>query len=174
MKGRKTKPVSVKIAEGSRIRNDRINREAPVPPTGAILPPAPLSPAEKAIWDYTLDRAAPGQIRPLDGVLLWRYCKSVARLISAEAQYESWCNVALGSKEPGESDLLRKAANGILGGHPILSVINSLVAQIAQCEKVLGLSPVDREHIKAPTQGELPLENDPWNSFDAPTKPTTQ
>ncbi len=168
MKGRKAKPLAVKIAEGSRVRNDRLNRQAPVPPVGEVVPPHPLNDSEAVIWRLTLKSAAPGQIKPLDAALLWRYCTSLALLLEAHQEREAW-RMTTKTAEVGESGLLKMGANKVLGAHPILGVIDKLMQQVAQQESKLGLTPVDREHIKTDAQKEI-FPNDPWAQFEAPSE----
>ena len=169
MRGRNKKPLAVIAAEGGRIRNDRINREAPVPPMGEMIAPCPLTVPEKIIWDATLKSAAPGQLRPADSGLLYRYCSSYARLLTANREYVRWCAAPKGAEE---TELLKLGANLVLGAHPILGVIDKLMQQVAQQESKLGLTPVDREHIHAEAQRGLFDEKDPWAAYEAPSDST--
>ena len=169
MRGRPQKPLPVKIAEGQRVREDRINREAPVPPVGEMVAPDWLSEAGKKLWQVTLEWAAKGQIKPLDGGLLARYCWSYPALLEACAEHGKWKDEAVKGK--GETGFLKVASNGVLGSHPILGVIDKLMSQVAQQEAKLGLTPVDREHIHASLQGGLDF-NDPWAEFRTPAEST--
>jgi len=171
MRGRPVKPLEEKIREGVRIREDRINREAPIPPSGEVKPPFNLSPAEAIIWSATLEVAARGQIKPLDGALFYRYCWLLAQLIGAIREHQAWCDKP--DKRPGETNTLRIAENQLLGRHPILGVIDTLMKQISQAESKLGLTPVDRERIRASAQEKLPFGDD-WDALETPSDAVTQ
>jgi phage terminase small subunit len=166
MKGRKAKPLEQKMREGSRVRADRINRDAPVPPAGDLTPPEILTPEEVKVWNSTLANSAPGQIKPLDRALLHRYCWLQAGILEA---FEEWEGER---KQLGLSRFLKMGQNLVLGAHPLLGVIQNLMKQIAVCESKLGLSPVDREHIRASLQGEMFHPNDPWEEFEGASETT--
>jgi phage terminase small subunit len=171
MRGRPVKPLGVKLRDGSRIREDRINREAPTPRLGRVIPTSKLSDAERTIWRRILTDSAPGHLTTLDSGLLRRYCWSYAALLSAFAIHQAWCDVK--DKKPGENNLLQVASNGVLGSHPILGVIDKLQAQVSKQEEKLGFTPVDRERIHASIQAELyPGQEDPWQTFDKHTQDT--
>jgi len=152
------------------VRNDRLNREAPTPPLGEMTPPDYFTDAERAIWGAVIANAPAGMIRPLDSGLLERYCWDYVRRRAALLEHRAWC---LEKKKPGETDSLRLAENGVLGRHPILGVIESHAKAIAQAEAKLGLTPVDRERIRAATQKELPFD-DPWATLELPGETPTQ
>lgn len=151
-KGRPEKPLSQKIAEGARIRNDRINRDAPVPPAGCPAPPAELSPAEVVVWETTLRLAAPGQIRPLDGGLLRRYCWTMAEAVKAMVDLDAWRKAP---KREGETEQLVRARNGEMIAHPLFGLIGKLQKDLDKQEAALGLNPVSREKIRASIQADL-------------------
>jgi phage terminase small subunit len=151
-KGRPIKPLSQKVLEGGRLRNDRINRDAPIPPAGRPEPPRALTEMEMVIWNLTLELAAPGQIRPLDGVLLARYAWTLAETFKAMKDLEEWRGLR---KKDGETDQLVKARNGELIAHPLYSLIDRHQKQLDRQEAALGLNPVSRERIRASLQADL-------------------
>jgi len=153
------------------VRNDRLNRDAPVPPLGEMTPPDYFTDAERGVWAAVICNAPAGMIRPLDSGLLERYCWDYVRRREALGEFRAWCLEP--NKKLGETDSLRIAENGVLGRHPILGVIESHTKAMAQAEAKLGLTPVDRERIRAATQKELPFD-DPWAALELPGETSTQ
>jgi phage terminase small subunit len=155
--------MAQKIAEGSRIRRDRLNRDAPVPPDGPLTAPSGITAEEQMVWEQTLKLAAPGQIRPLDSGILRRYCWTMAHWILATVALEEWKK---STKDFQETDFLKLARNGELIRHPLYSVIDSLSKGLDKQEPVLGLNPVAREKIRASVQIELFPEANPFSAFN--------
>jgi P27 family predicted phage terminase small subunit len=168
MRGRPPKPLRVKLAEGSDIRRDRVNADAPEPPRGPLDPPPDLAEDEAVVWVYLVASQAPGVFRPLDAYAMRQYCWSYAHLLAAQQELRAW---AQAPKKPGETAFLRRARNGALVKHQLFDVIKDLKAQVAASEISLGLTPVARERIHAGVQGDLfPGSDDPWEAFDVREK----
>ena len=166
MKGRPPKPLAVKLAEGSRIREDRINRDAPEPPRGPLDPPSDISDSEAVIWRHLVANQAPGVFRPLDTHSMRQFCWSLSQTLAAQAELRAWAEAP---KKPGETPFMKKAKNGSLVQHPLFALIKDLREQVLKSECLLGLNPVSRERIRAGVQRELfDNANDPWAEFDVP------
>lgn len=163
-KGRPRKPLSQIIAEGGRIQNDRVNRDAPVPPAGPLEAPEDLTAEERAVWQTTVQLAAPGQIKPLDGGLLRQYCFTMAQFLRAVHSLREWQARPRETWKEGETDQLIKARNGELIPHPLFRPIREFQAQLRDQERDLGLNPVSREKIRASLQRDL--FDDPDRAFD--------
>ncbi len=168
MRGRPPKPLRVKLAEGSPIRKDRLNTDAPEPPRGPMEPPADLSPAEVIVWRHLMANQAPGVFRPIDTGSIKQYCWFYTEVLAAQAHLRAW---QAARKKPGETRFLRKARNGALVCHQLYGLVKELREQVGKLECLLGLNPVSRERIHAGVQGELfhgVPQDDPWASYEAP------
>jgi P27 family predicted phage terminase small subunit len=172
MRGRPPKPLAVKLAEGSRIREDRINREAPDPPRGPLDPPDDVSEPEKVVWRHLVSNQARGVFRPLDTQAMRQYCWSVAQAVAAQAELRTWAEAP---KKTGETPFFKKAKNGALVLHPLFALIKDLREQILKSECLLGLNPVARERIHAGVQADLfENPNDPWAALELPGEHTAK
>ncbi len=172
MRGRPPKPLNVKKAEGSRLRKDRLNTDAPEPPRGPMDPPSTLSAAEVIVWTHLLANQASGVFRPVDTGAMRDYCWFVVKIAEAQRELREW---ETAPKKQGETRFLRKARNGSLVVHQLFRLVNDLRDQVTKLESVLGLTPVARERIRASVQRELfgdDSKDDGWASYQAPSDKT--
>lgn len=172
MRGRPPKPLAVKMAEGSPIRKDRLNTDAPEPPRGPMEAPADLSPCEAIVWAHLMANQAAGVLRPVDTGAMRHYCWFYVQFVEAQAELRAW---EAAPKKKGETRFLRRARNGALVVHQLFRLVNDLRDQIGKLEGVLGLNPVSRERIHAGVQGELfngRPQDDPWASYEGPGNKT--
>jgi P27 family predicted phage terminase small subunit len=82
---RKPRPTHLRALEG--VREDRLNRDEPIPERGEVVPPVKLPPAAQAVWD----RLAPDLITqrvltPWDVDAFAAYCAAVALWKTASAE----------------------------------------------------------------------------------------
>lgn len=81
---RPAKPTSLKVLHGD--REDRINRQEPVPSRGEIKPSRDLSPAAQRVWDRLApDRIRAGVLTPWDVDAFGLFCEA---LVIAEQKLE--------------------------------------------------------------------------------------
>jgi len=83
--GRKAKPTSVKILDGS--QNCRINKREPKPPTGELTCPKDFKGAAKDKWHELVSLLSPmGLATRADSDLIQLYCNTWALHVECESQ----------------------------------------------------------------------------------------
>lgn len=127
-------PTHLKILEGC--REDRINRDAPLPGDTSVKPPSELPADAQAIWD----RLAPDLI-----------AKKVLTAWDVDA-FASFCrSVAVYNRAATEVDSLPLTAKGAAGGvtvQPSFRVMQAADAMMRSSGQRFGLTPGDRAALK--------------------------
>jgi P27 family predicted phage terminase small subunit len=164
MRGRPSKPTSLKALEGNaghRSHDDRGDEPAPTPGVGE--PPRYLPPAAKRCWFeiVAIMEKVPGWLTGADRDILARYCDARARWEHAVATVPRL-----------ERKLDRRKLTGEERGFT-LNRLNLLTGQRKQADKEmtthgnsLGLNPAARTRIRVnPGQAELPLDGENVSPF---------
>ena len=139
--GRSRLPNHLKILAGE--REDRINRNEPLPTESAIIPPMSLSDAGQAIWD----RLAPDLIdkrclTAWDVDLFAVFCDAAA------TYYE--CRALLGTSYAVKGSVKNTVVN------PYLRIMRDCIETMARIGACFGLTPSDRAGIDVSASTETP------------------
>jgi P27 family predicted phage terminase small subunit len=139
-RGRKARPAHLKALEGC--REDRLNRDEPIPPAGAVVPPAGLPHPALAIWD----RLAPDLIAKR--VLT---CWDVDQFANG-CRIQAVLNEALTAAE--SEPLLTPGSNNNMVLNPAVRAVTSLQASLTAVWSRFGLTPADRAQLKVDDGGQ--------------------
>ena len=164
MRGRPSKPTSIKALEGNAGHRSHDDRgDEPAPPSGVGAPPHWLSAGGKRVWFETIAfmEKVPGWITSADRRVLSSYCSAADRYQTAETRLPKlWRKMDRKSTTTEERNW-------------ILNQINLLTGQRKQADKEmtthgnsLGLNPAARTRIRVnPGQAELPLDGENISPF---------
>ena len=151
-RGRKPKPVALKIAAGNPGKR-ALSTLAPAPAPGDMLCPESVQRNERALayWTMFLANAAPGHLSPIDAPLLARLCTALAYADEANAKIE-------------ELGLLVKAPSGLPIQSPYLPVLNRQTEIARKLAAELALPPAQRNRVGpyGPEQG----GPSPWDALE--------
>lgn len=128
------RPAHLKALEG--YREDRINRDAPVPSGGAVAPPVDLVGEAREIWD----RLAPDLI---DKAVLTAWDVDA---FATGCRAQALLNRALDAAESGE--LVGRGSREQQVVNPALRAVTSLESTTRSIWSRFGLSPGDRAQLK--------------------------
>lgn len=141
--GRPAKPTSLKVLHGD--REDRINRDEPLPERGDVAAPEWLDDRSRQVWDRLApDLTAKGVLTSWDVDAFAAFCTVVVR--NADALSDVACNgTSLTTVERELSDgtvIYRVVKN------PAWQVARESTALVATLGGRFGLNPSDRSQIK--------------------------
>ncbi|MBA3324479.1 MAG: phage terminase small subunit P27 family [Rhodobacteraceae bacterium] len=131
MRGRKPKPISLKLIEGNPGKRPIHGRE-PQPPQSQPSCPAHLSPSAKAEWKrlgQSLNRI--GLLTQVDRAALAANCQAYGRWVEAE-------------RKLAETPVLLKTPAGFVQPSPWLGIANKQLELMAKFMAELGLTPSSR------------------------------
>lgn len=138
-RGPKGRPNHLKALEGC--REDRINRDEPLPAAGAVLCPVDLTDGAKAIWE----RLAPDLI-----------AKKVLTCWDAD-EFANGCRIQALLNEAldhAESDpLITPGSNNNMVLNPAVRAVTTLEASLRSIWSRFGLTPGDRAQLKVDDSG---------------------
>ncbi len=150
MGGRKRKPTKLKVLEGT-FRDDRANKNEPMPDNSIPEAPKHLSKDGRIEWDrISLLLFNLGLLSDIDRGLLALYCQAWGRVV----KYEK-----IVAKE-GE---LIKTEKGNIILSPNMWVINKAMEQCHKYLTEFGMSPASRAKV---TANKNKKKNDKWEKFD--------
>lgn len=132
--GRNPTPTALKLIRGD--RESRINRKEPVPGGGIPDCPDDVTPAVRAIWDYTITELSAMHIATsADRDALVCYCEAVVVHRRASALL-------------AKSDVLIKGLHGTPVRNPALQVQRDSARLIRAFAQEFGLTPAARSRIE--------------------------
>lgn len=124
------RPNHLKILAG--VREDRINRNEPLPAESAIVPPVKLSPEAQRVWDRLApDLIDQGVLSAWDTGLFALYC-------DAEATYFE-CRAALGADFTTKGSVKNTEVKS-----PLWRIMRDCEASMRAIGAKFGLTPADR------------------------------
>jgi P27 family predicted phage terminase small subunit len=139
-RGRKARSSHLKALEGC--REDRLNRDEPLPAAGAVVPPADLPHSALEIWNRLApDLVAKKVLTCWDADQFANGCRIQAVLNEALAAAES---------EP----LLSPGSNKNMVLNPAVRAVTSLQASLTAVWSRFGLTPADRAQLKVDDGGQ--------------------
>lgn len=131
-------PTALKLVKGE--RKDRINHREPKPRGGMPTPPADLSEAVRAVWDYTVaEIEIMRTATPADRDLLRAYCEIVVAHQRAAKLLE-------------QSDLLVADNRGTVRTNPAWRALRDSALAMKTLGAEFGLSPRSRSEFEAPEE----------------------
>ncbi len=151
MRGRKPKPISLKLIEGNPGKRPIHGRE-PQPPQSQPSCPAHLSPSAKAEWKrlgQSLNRI--GLLTQVDRAALAAYCQAYGRWVEAE-------------RKLAETPVLLKTPAGYVQPSPWLAISSKQLELMAKFMAELGLTPSSRSRLAV----QFPSRVKPWDFPDDP------
>lgn len=135
-RGPAKEPRELSILKGG--KDSRINKRAPVPPSGDPKKPAGLSAAAGRVWDHVMrEMRATKAIRPVDAEVLEVYCETVVRYRTAEKRLVKEGPLVEGQK-------------GELVKNPLHQIVRDNAHVIRVYARELGLTPSARSGITLP------------------------
>lgn len=138
--GQNRRPTHLKALEGC--REDRLNRDEPVPSGGAIVPPVDLRDDARAIWDRLApDLIAKKVLTCWDVDEFANGCRTQALLNQALTEAES-------------SPLMTPGSNDNLVLNPAIRAVTSLESTLRSIWSRFGLTPGDRAALKVDDGGQ--------------------
>jgi P27 family predicted phage terminase small subunit len=138
-RGYSARPSHLKALEGC--REDRLNREEPVPERGAIVPPMELEPEARAVWD----RLAPDLIAKR--VLTAWDVDAFAAFCRSAALYDRAASEAAGAP------LVVPGSHGGCVQNPVFRVLAAAASDMRAFGQRFGLTPGDRASLKVSDDG---------------------
>lgn len=134
-RGPAPKPTALRLIEGD--REDRINRNEPIPRSGEVIPPDDLPADVREVWDYTLaELEHMGIAAPSDRDTLLCYCWAVRTHRHA-------------TRVLAESSILVKSPKtGAWVRNPALIELGKAAADIRAFAQEFGLTPSARSRIQ--------------------------
>ena len=137
--GQNRRPTHLKALEGC--REDRLNRDEPIPSEGAIFPPVDLPGDARAIWDRLApDLIAKKVLTSWDADEFANGCRTQALLNEAFLNAE-------------KSPLVTPGSNGNLVLNPAIRAVTALEASLRSIWSRFGLTPGDRAQLKVDDGG---------------------
>lgn len=141
MAGRPKKPDHLKIIEGD--REDRINRAAPMPDAGSLVPPMKLSVRAMEIWDRLApDMKARGIFTDWDADAFAQACDCLAMYWEFRELLEAENN-----SEGSHGPYIAKGAAGGVIKHPYWQMMRDAQAMALQIFSRFGMTPADRSKL---------------------------
>jgi P27 family predicted phage terminase small subunit len=139
LSGLKPRPSHLKALEG--VREDRLNRDEPLPTEGVVVPPAELPAEALAVWN----RKAPDLIRQKvlttwDVDAFAAYCRAVAMFNGAAAEVES------------EGASVERPYKGLVPS-PAFRVMVAAEKMMSSIGQRFGMTPADRAQLKVGNDG---------------------
>lgn len=139
-RGPTSRPSHLKALEGC--REDRVNREEPIPAEGAISPPAELDSEAQSVWD----RLAPDLIEKR--VLTSWDVDSFAAFCRSAALYER------ASREAVDAEFTVPGSHGGSVQNPVFRIVAMAAADMRAFGQRFGLTPGDRASLKVDDGGQ--------------------
>lgn len=138
-RGPAPKPTVLRLVHGD--RPDRINREEPIAPTLPVEAPEWISDEARAIWN----RYAPSLIKR--GVLTYWDIEAFVVLCNALVRYKDACQLV-------DASSVLIGAGGRLEPNPALKVLRDAEDVFLRYAARFGMTPSDRQQIKAEVGGD--------------------
>lgn len=135
MRGRKPKPLHLRVLEGSATAAQAEAARELQPPGELQAPPHYLDEVQKDLWRVTLASSPPGLLRNLDQ-------GSFARWVVMQCQWTEWqAKASLGPvvKDPGNGKMIK---------NPYVKAVRDLEHNLRSLESELGFSPASRTRVK--------------------------
>lgn len=139
-RGPKGRPTHLKALEGC--REDRLNRDEPIPGGGVVVPPADLPHSAQAIWN----RLAPDMIAK-KVLTSWDVDE-----FANGCRIQALLNDALDVAEA--SPLVSPGSNNNLVLNPAIRAVSTLEASLRSIWSRFGLTPGDRAQLKVDDGGQ--------------------
>ncbi|WP_168707698.1 P27 family phage terminase small subunit [Mycobacterium intracellulare] len=138
--GQNRRPSHLKAIEG--VREDRLNRDEPVPSSSVVVPPVDLPDEARAIWDRLApDLVAKKVLTSWDVDEFANGCRTQALLNRALLDAES-------------SPLVVAGSNDNLVMNPAIRIVTSLESTLRSIWCRFGLTPGDRAGLKVDDGGQ--------------------
>lgn len=138
--GQNRRPSHLKAIEG--VREDRLNRDEPIPSAGVVVPPVGLPADAQAIWDrLSPDLIAKKVLTSWDVDEFANGCRTQALLNKALSDAES-------------SPLVVAGSNDNLVLNPAIRAVTSLESTLRSIWSRFGLTPGDRASLKVDDGGQ--------------------
>lgn len=146
---RPRKPDHLKVVDGD--REDRINRDAPMPNLTSLAPPVALSDRAEKFWDQLApDMKNRGILSDWDLPILAQLCDALARYF----EYGDLLEAANSSDDSPGRDLA-KSARGVTR-HPYVQMQRDANAMVVQMASRFGMTPADRSKLSVKSQDGTP------------------
>lgn len=139
MRGRKPKPLHLRLVEGNRGRRP-VNQREPKPAGDLAGAPGWFTDEQRAVWRYAIDHAPAGLLKHLDGHTLAIWC------IAAEMHQRAVVSQAT-IDAAGGLPLLSRSPEGYTIQSPYLPIINKQAAIMLKAAAELGFTPSSRSRI---------------------------
>lgn len=138
-RGPTRRPSHLKALEGC--REDRLNREEPIPASGAIVSPAELDSESQEVWDRLApDLIAKKVLTSWDVDSFAAFCRSVALYERASA-------------EAATAAFTVKGSHGGSVQNPVFRIMQMAAADMRSFGQRFGLTPGDRAALKVDDDG---------------------
>ena len=145
MAGRKPKPTSLKVVEGT-FRKDRANPHEPKPSGDLSEAPEHFTQEQKAVWDYAIANSPLGLLKKLDLSVL-----------------EAWVTACVfhreASKKVSTAGQVIKTPAGYPVMNPYMANMNKQAQIMLKAAAEMGFTPASRSRIVV---AEVTLADDPW------------
>lgn len=134
-RGRKNKPVELKVLEGTN-RQDRMNHDAPDVKAEIPVAPSFLGDDAKEEWDQiSVELYGLGLLSKIDRAALAAYCQSFDRWAKSE-------------RELAEQKLISKTSNGNEIQNPLVGIANKAMENMRKFLVEFGMTPATRSNVK--------------------------
>lgn len=148
MAGRKPKPSSLKIIQGT-YREDRANLRELKPTGDLALPPSYFTDEQKDVWSYAIENAPKGLLKKLDISVL-----------------EIWVTAYVHYREAAQkiriSGQVIKSPSGYPIVNPYLGNMNKQAMIMMKAASEMGFTPTSRSKI---VMAEEAVSSDPWEAL---------
>ena len=145
MAGRKSKPMQLKLIQGT-FRKDRSNEREPLPSGNLSAAPEHVSDEQRAVWDYAISHAPKGLLKNLDFSVL-----------------EVWVTACVFYREAVKKLAIAgqviKTPSGYPVVNPYMSNMNKQSQTMLKAAAEMGFTPASRSRIVV---AEEVVGNDPW------------